>query len=111
MSNKITKIQIEPGVDATKRVRQIAAEFGPEAPSHYLAIPVGILILDLKRIAISSGCVIKSWIHLDGMAYAEILYPPLREEDVVQIIVPLETQAVVFAFKWLADKQLLKKGI
>jgi len=108
MSEKnITAIKINQTVDITKRVRQIAAELGCEPPSHYLSIPLGLLAIELKRIASLNECMIKSWTALDGTGYTEIVLPDLK--IIGSFVLPTETEAIVFTFKWLADNQYLRR--
>ena len=100
----------------TKRVRQIANEIDSEYINEYSDMSLEVLAFRLKLLAYNFNCYIQSWISgapedvNKGVVecYNAEDYNEENEDTWELITAPTEPEAIIVAFKWLADKQYFK---
>ncbi len=94
-----------------KRVRQIANEIDADFIDEYNDMSLDGLAFRLKIIASSYNCFINSWVTRDwestqGVAecYCTVDYQEENEDTWELFAKDSEPLAIIFAFKWLADR-------
>jgi hypothetical protein len=96
-----------------KRVRQIATEIDSEFIGEYKEMPLDTLAFRLKVVAGDYNCYIHSWISDSGDAVAEVYnasdYIEEDENTWELCTSQYEPAAICIAFKWLADRQYLRR--
>ena len=96
-----------------ERVRQIANEIDAGYTDEYYDMPLEVLAFRLKLLAAKKDCYIGSWVYYPDAAakcYSYGEYFEGDEDTWVEINADSEPEAIIIAFKWLADKQYFTKG-